>query len=213
MPNRVLREGIISSELVNRLTWGAEVFYRRLHSVVDDFGRFSAHPSLLRAALYPLKLNDVSDADVGKWLTECVTGGLVSVYEVENKRFLVVLKFDQRVRAEKSKYPPPPDNCPSIGGQLTVNGQTAAPVVEGGDEGGVGTRKPRRKPATAPPDSFEVTDEMAQWAVGQGLVAERVLPETEKCLDYFRSKGESRADWVATWRTWIRKAVEYGARP
>ncbi len=48
MPNRILREGILTSERVNLLSWEAEVFYRRLMSVVDDYGRFHAHPALLR---------------------------------------------------------------------------------------------------------------------------------------------------------------------
>ncbi len=40
MPNRVIREGILNSQRVNKLTEPAELFYRRLMSVVDDFGRF-----------------------------------------------------------------------------------------------------------------------------------------------------------------------------
>lgn len=129
MPTRILREGIITSESVNSLGWAAEVFYRRLHSVVDDYGRFSAHPSLLRAACYPLRLNDVSDRDVVKWLAECAAKALVKVYEVEGKQYLEVTKFEQRVRAEKSKCPQPPPND----GQMTVNCQTTAHVVEGVD--------------------------------------------------------------------------------
>jgi hypothetical protein len=42
MPVRILREGILTSERVDTLSPAAEVFYRRLMSVVDDFGRFSA---------------------------------------------------------------------------------------------------------------------------------------------------------------------------
>ena len=54
MPNRILREGILDSDRVNKLSWGAEVFYRRLMSVVDDFGRFDARIDLLKSKLYPL---------------------------------------------------------------------------------------------------------------------------------------------------------------
>lgn len=78
--------------------------------------------------------------------------------------------------------------------------------------GSSGAKKPRRKPATKVPDAFDVSDGMAQWAVSQGLAAERVLPETEKFLDHFRRKDESMSDWLAGWRNWIRKSVEYGAR-
>lgn len=112
MPNRILRDGIISSERVDRLSgWAQEVFYRRLISVVDDYGRYYANPSLLRAACYPLKLDKVSNADVGKWLSDCENAGLVSTYEVDGKRYLQLLDFRQQVRAKESKYPQVPSTC------------------------------------------------------------------------------------------------------
>lgn len=129
MPNRIIREGIISSEAVCSLSWPAEVFYRRLLSVVDDFGRFSAHQSMLRAACYPLQLDKVGNADIAKWLGETQKAGLVSVYTVETKQYLEVHKFDQRVRAEKSKYPARPLDD----GQMTVICQSSAHVVGDGD--------------------------------------------------------------------------------
>ena len=108
MPNRIIREGIIESLAVNTLSWAAEVFYRRLLNKVDDFGRTEANIKLLRAALYPLKLDKVSDRDTQGWLQETEQAGLVKVYEVESKRFLEVQKFRQQVRAKCSKYPAPP---------------------------------------------------------------------------------------------------------
>ena len=79
---------------------------------------------------------------------------------------------------------------------------------------GNGKRRPRRQrlPTTACPDSFEVTPEMVAWTKDQGLPADRVMPETEKFLDHWKSKGEMRADWQASWRTWMRKAVEFTGR-
>jgi hypothetical protein len=71
------------------------------------------------------------------------------------------------------------------------------------------TPSPRKKPACACPETFEVTDIMAQWAVSQGLQSDRVIPETEKFLDHWRGNGKLRNDWDATWRNWIRKAVEF----
>ncbi len=107
MPDRIVRAGILTSDPVNTLSWAAEVFYRRLFSVVDDYGRYDARPAILRSHLYPLKVDRVSDSDVGKWLTECVNAGLVSAYQVSGRPLLEVLKFGQRVRAEKSKWPAP----------------------------------------------------------------------------------------------------------
>lgn len=111
MPNRILREGILSSERVNSLDWNAEVFYRRLMSVVDDYGRFSANLSLLRASLYPLKLDTVREANLERLLAAVEQARLVRLYEVAGKRYLELLDFRQQVRA-KSKYPEPPDIPP-----------------------------------------------------------------------------------------------------
>lgn len=106
MPDRIVRSGILTSDAVNLLSWGAEVFYRRLFSIVDDYGRFDGRPPLLRSQLYPLKVDRVSDADVVKWLAECATAGLVSVYQVSGRPYLEVQKFNQRIQG-KPKYPEP----------------------------------------------------------------------------------------------------------
>lgn len=107
MGDRIVRASILDSEAVNQLTWAAEVFYRRLMSVADDYGRFDARLAILRSQLYPIKINQVSEADLAKWMDECSTAGLVSFYEVDGKPYLEILKFQQRLRAMKSKYPPP----------------------------------------------------------------------------------------------------------
>lgn len=73
MPVRLVREGILTSESVDQLSDQAEIFYRRLMSVVDDFGLYHGNPKLLRAACYPLRLDRVSDADV------VLLSGLLSV--------------------------------------------------------------------------------------------------------------------------------------
>lgn len=135
MPNRILREGILTSERVNSLAAEAELFYRRLMSVVDDFGRFHAHASLLRAALYPLKLDAVSDATMDRLLAEVGRAGLVRVYEVCGKRYLELLEFRQQVRAKESKYPPPPGNAPAPAEQMPGTRAASAHLDGGGGEG------------------------------------------------------------------------------
>jgi hypothetical protein len=109
MPDRVVRAGILTSDRVNELSWASEVFYRRLMSVTDDYGRYDARPSILRAELFALKLDRVSEPDIVKWLNECSKAGLVRIYTVNNKAYLEIQDFNQRLRAMKSKYPPPPD--------------------------------------------------------------------------------------------------------
>lgn len=111
MPNRIIREGILTSARIAKLGWPEEVFYRRLLSVVDDFGRYYADVGLLRAACYPRQLSKVSDSDVGKWLQSIADAALVRVYQAEGERYLEALDFGQQVRAKKSKFPDMPSTC------------------------------------------------------------------------------------------------------
>lgn len=130
MPTRILRDGILSSERIASLGWAEEVFYRRLMSVVDDHGRYYAQPKLLRSACYPLQIDKVSDPDIGKWLTSCVTAGLVRVYAASDaKRYLELLDFGQR-KQSKSKFPGPTPEQPGL--TLINGGREQTTVVHGG---------------------------------------------------------------------------------
>lgn len=126
MPNRIVRDGILSSERVDRLSPAAEVTYRRLMSVVDDFGRYSAHPSLIRAGIYPLRIDRVTDDEVAGHLRDCEGAGLIQRYEVAGKPYLEIADFRQRTRAMSSKWPSPDrhptDKRRSHDGHMTVNG-------------------------------------------------------------------------------------------
>lgn len=132
MPNRILRDGILSSERINLLSsWASEVFYRRLMSIVDDYGRYYANASLVRAACYPLNLDKVSNADIEKWLADCAGAALVSTYEVDGKRYLQLRDFRQQERAKVSKYPQPPDTCKAYDMQM-ISTLTSSAHLDGG---------------------------------------------------------------------------------
>ena len=61
MPTRLIRDAILTSGRVASLSWEAEVFYRRLMSVADDYGLYDARTPILRSALYPLQLDKMSE--------------------------------------------------------------------------------------------------------------------------------------------------------
>lgn len=122
MPNRILREGILTSPSVAKLNWAEEVFYRRLMSVVDDFGRYFGDVGMLRAACYPRQLNKVSDSDIGKWLDAVSAAGLVRVYRASDREnYIELAKFGQQVRAKKSKFPDPSSECVADAQQVQTN--------------------------------------------------------------------------------------------
>lgn len=99
---------------MNALSPGAELFYRRLMSVVDDFGRFHASPATLRGACWPTCPEKVCEQDVIRWISECSQsdnrdGPLVIVYTSGNSKFIQINNFKQQVRT-KSKFPEPDIN-------------------------------------------------------------------------------------------------------
>jgi hypothetical protein len=108
MPDRIVREGLISSDVINRLDWPARWMYVGLILVHDDFGRFDARPSYLRARVYPGMIDRVREADVSRWLAACQSAGAIALYEIDAKPYGVVLKVRSKPRARHSKYPQPP---------------------------------------------------------------------------------------------------------
>lgn len=130
MPNRILRDGILDSEKVDALSIYAEVFYRRMMSIVDDYGRYQWVPRKVRSAAYPLKTDAIALEDLETWLNECCMVGLIVRYravgkEYEGKEFIEFVNFHQRTRTD-SKFPPPGPMPVSDGGQLAVIGQQCA---------------------------------------------------------------------------------------
>lgn len=112
MPNRIIKESICSSDTIERLSWFEEVFFYRLITTCDDYGRMDARPAILKSALFPLK-DSVTKAQIGKALIALATAGLVSTYTVEDKPYLQLLTWDkhQRLRNSREKYPSPENAC------------------------------------------------------------------------------------------------------
>lgn len=197
MPNRILREGILSSERIERLNWAEEVFYRRLMSVVDDYGRYFARPALVLAACYPLLLKKVSDSDIEKWLSACENAALVSVYPAsDGKRYLQLLDFKQQVRATASKYPQPPCTCAADAKQVpsrcAVHAHLGVSVFGVVSEGGGGQ---------APPADF--------------MEVIKGRPELNAAMVYanFRDHYPPDKQTLPRWRKWVAAEHEGKAAP
>lgn len=233
MPDRILRQGILSSDRVNVLTWPAEVFYRRLMSVADDYGRYDARVPILRANLYPLKLDRVSDSDVAKWLGEGSKAGLIRIYQVEGKDYLEIRDFNQRLRAMKSKYPTP-DN---IGGHPRADDSRVRPESEADTEANSDSEtETKRNPKKGP-------DGQVLERVGRGKRKIFESPSLQEVAVYFlqnvgdpkktnpwpvdrcrntageffnhytangwvQGKGKPIVDWQAAARKWMSNAIK-----
>ena len=107
MPDRMLKESITTSENINALTYGAEVFFYRLLVHVDDYGLIDGRASVLRSLLFPLR--DLSVATVEGYIKELCDANLVSRYVVGEKPYLEIRTFlkHQTLKFHKRGCPPP----------------------------------------------------------------------------------------------------------
>lgn len=127
MPNRIIREGILTSDRVDQLDAPAEVFYRRLMSKVDDHGLYDARPAVLRSTLYPLRVDRVREADISRSLAACQSAGLIALYQHAGKPYLQMLDTRWQARSE-AKYPLPSDDELRAGENTCAQPLATAPV-------------------------------------------------------------------------------------
>lgn len=119
MPNRILREGILESDRIDKIGPMSEIFYRRLMSVVDDYGRYTAAVQVLLSRCFPTRPQWADAELVHTALHECEQAGLIRIYNVNKHNYLEVLDFRQQQRAKYSKYPDPSDGCIASASHLT----------------------------------------------------------------------------------------------
>jgi hypothetical protein len=72
-------------------------------------------------------------------------------------------------------------------------------------------KRTRGERATKAPAAFELTDEHYEYATVKGLTTPQTIEETERFLNWCRSKGQTYVDWQAAWKNWITRAVGYRA--
>lgn len=212
MPNRIIREGILSSDRIDQLDAPAEVFYRRLMSRVDDHGLFDARTSMLRASLYPLRVDRVREADIARWIAACEKAGVIALYTHESKPFGQMLDTRWQARSEP-KYPLPPwgYKAPQALANTCAQLQTTAPLVVVGDvvenvDGNARKRAPASRSKalkTEMPADFAVSAKVKAWAL------ERGFDRTDEHLQAFARKcaanGYRYADWDAALMEAIRE--------
>lgn len=114
MPNRILKEGICTSDQINELTWFEEALFYRMIVNCDDFGRFDGRIQVVKNRLFPLKEN-ITAKQVKDGINKLASVGLIVLYEYDGKPFLHLPTWNdhQSVRAKRSKYPAPEDGVQS----------------------------------------------------------------------------------------------------
>lgn len=108
MPNRILKESIRTSKKINSLTDFQFRVWTYLITYVDDYGRGSADPEILKGFVFPRRKR-VSESDIHAALAELAGMGCILLYEVDGESYFCFPNWGehQRIQTKKSKFPEP----------------------------------------------------------------------------------------------------------
>jgi hypothetical protein len=115
MPQRFLRPGIRTSDRFNSVSRTAQVLFVAILTLVDDYGRYDGRPGILCADAFTIwneKHPDdiVTPQDCAAESCALQRALLVDFYEVDGKKCLQVLQWEERVRENaKEKWPKNPN--------------------------------------------------------------------------------------------------------
>ena len=112
MPNRILKDTIRTSKKVNALSDFEFRVWAYLITYVDDYGRGSADPELLKGFVFPRRAG-MTDTQISKALDDLANSGMITLYESDGELYFYFPNWDkhQQIRAKKSKFPEPDSIC------------------------------------------------------------------------------------------------------
>lgn len=110
MPNRILKDGIRTSKKINALSDFQFRLWAYLITYVDDYGRGSADPEILKGFVFPRRKR-VTESDIEKALAELAGTGCILLYKVDGESYFYFPNWGehQRIQTKKSRFPEPPD--------------------------------------------------------------------------------------------------------
>lgn len=109
MPNRMIKESIRTSRKVNALTDFQFRVWLYLITYVDDYGRGSADPELLKGLVFPRR-KGITEAQISEALSDLANTGMVTLYEADGEPYFYFPNWSshQRIQTKRSKFPDPP---------------------------------------------------------------------------------------------------------
>lgn len=117
---RTIKPEFFTSETIASLPVAARLTFIGLWTQADDHGRLVDNSRIIKGALWPLD-DDVTPADVSLHIHMLVDAGMLERYEVDGKRYLLILGWHhQRInRKSEPRHPAPPsqstaDSEPSL---------------------------------------------------------------------------------------------------
>lgn len=204
MPNRLLREGVCTSELINMLSAEEEVMFYRLLVVADDYGYADARPTILKAQCFPLK-DKVTTNQIEWWLEALAGKGLIARYRKDGKPYLAVNRWEQRVRS-RQKYPGPSDDgCQAIDGHVSDICPADDGLGKGKGKGKGATSRTGRELLLLPSDWSPHVKTSENLAREYSLSPEDMKVYVGAFRDKCQAKGYRYRDFEAAFRNCVRE--------
>jgi hypothetical protein len=110
MPNRIIKDSIRTSKSINTMTDFQFRLWTYLLTYVDDYGRGSADPELLKGFVFPRR-KGVTEATIEKSLQDLANIGSILLYDVDGESYFCFPNWadHQRIQTKKSRFPSPDD--------------------------------------------------------------------------------------------------------
>ena len=207
MPNRIIKESIRTSKSITALSDFQFRLWTYLLTYVDDYGRGSADPELLKGFVFPRR-KGVTEGTIQKTLAELATIGSVILYEVDGEPYLCFPNWSehQSVRNKVSKFPAPNDallasasNCKQLKSTASSCNQLLAnvPVIQ--SESNPNPNTEESAPARHAHGQY-------QWVKLTGEEYSRLLAdlgeaELARCIAYVDEAAQSTGN-KNKWKDW-----------
>ena len=134
MPHRGIKDTIRTSKTVNSMTDFQFRLWVYLITYVDDYGRGSADPEILKGYVFP-RLKRVRESDIDKTLAELADLGAIHLYTVGEESLLCFPNWGehQRIRSKEPKFPGPDGHDASLYESAASGGELPQSAASGGE--------------------------------------------------------------------------------
>lgn len=218
MPNRIIKESIRTSRKINELTDFQFRLWLYLITYVDDYGRGSADPELIKGFVFPRRKR-ISESDIGKALAELVGMGCISLYKVDGESYFCFPNWSehQRIQTKKSKFPSPEEGVLCDESQNPTVSHGESPPESESEIESESKRKSKEKEA-APPASAPMRHKYGEYS--NVLLSDADMEKLkiefpsdwqeriERLSSYMASSGKGYKSHLATIKNWARKDQE-----
>ena len=209
MPNRILKEGVCTSDQINELTWFEEALFYRMIVNCDDFGRFDGRIQVVKNRLFPLKEN-ITAKQVKDGINKLESVGLIVLYEYDGKPFLHLPTWNdhQSVRAKRSKYPAPEDGVQSH--EISCNqmhadeGKCSRNPIQSNPNPNTNASKTQKNTRHKYGHYENVLLSDEEYQKLQDEFPNDYLDRIERLSEYIASTGKKYSSHLATIRSWAR---------